>query len=460
MKKSIYIYFIIIVFLPGIAHSAELSLFPDTYKQYTYREGDLLIASNTESEDDKDGFPGSSDLSWDVLGKKGKHFHPSLTLTAVYTDNAYLSSTDEESDFSVYLSPEIWITFPRVWKRPQDIRSTSSRPPGGMALSRSSPAITRRYQAHLMYRADIPIVSENSPSGDTVRQKFGGGISYKANRFMLDVVDRYMIAYEERGTGVSTEPSDVDDYNSNYLQTILTFDTRHRIRLRFDYSNYWIDYDDDRNSFRERTDNSYSTYVYYKLRPKTAAFVQYTFIDVQYDKNSLRDSDEHNFFGGVQWDVTAKTKGLFKAGYGIKEFENTDEEDTNFILETQVHYKFTPKTSLRVSAFRKTNETDLRGTTYIVSNGIEGEYQQMLTSKITGLARLSYVNDDYKDEFPFLGVLQTREDDTVQASLGLQHQFRRWLQGSVGYVYTERDSNIDYFDYTSNTVFLRVTGSM
>jgi hypothetical protein len=276
----------------------------------------------------------------------------------------------------------------------------------------------------------------------------------------LDAIDRFLISYEDRGTGISTAPSDVDEYKSNFFNTILSYDTRNRFRLLFDYSNYRIDYDDDRNAFRERTDNSYSAYVFYKLRPKTALFVQYNFIDIHYDDNRSLDSYEHNLVGGVQWDVTAKTKGLFKAGYGIKEFKNTGEDDSNFLLETQVHYKFTPKTSFRFLAFSKTSETDVVVASHIVSSGIEGEYQQMLTARITGLARLSYVNDEYSDNFTFGGQTGQRDDNTTQASIGLQYRLRRWLQGSLGYVYERRDSNFDFFDYTSNSIFLRITGSI
>jgi hypothetical protein len=476
MKKIYTIFFIVFFFNPQAASPFELSLLYNEYEKYNYlniQKAEVstilaeakLIALAEESKKASDlssdgGSPEPSGLSWDILGKKGKRIHASLSLTGVYTDNAYNSSVDEESDLSLYLSPEIWITFPRVRTKPQDIRSTSSRSPGGMALSRSSPVIERRYQAHLIYRADIPVYSVNSPSDDTISHRFGGGITYKGNRFQLDVIDRFLISYEDRGTGISTAPSDVDEYKSNFFNTILSYDTRNRFRLRFDYSNYRIDYDDDRNAFRERTDNSYSAYVFYKLRPRTALFVQYNFIDIQYDDNRSLDSYEHNLFGGVQWDVTAKTKGLLKAGYGIKEFKNTGEDDSNFLLETQVHYKFTPKTSFRFLAFSKTSETDVVQASHIISSGIEGEYQQMLTARITGLARLSYVNDEYSDDFTFGGQPGQRDDNTTQASIGLQYRMRRWLQGSLGYIYERRDSNFDYFDYTSNSIFLRITGSI
>jgi hypothetical protein len=394
----------------------------------------------------------------DIFGRAG-YLHAALSLTGVYTDNAYNTSSDKVSDFSTYLSPEIWLSLPRVKQKPLGIGDTSTRTPSGFIVSRVRPDTLRRYQAHMHYLADIPIISDNSPSGDTVTHKATAGLVYNGNKISADIADQFLRSYEARGTGVPTRPNQVDRFINNIFNTIVFFDTGNRFRLRLDYTNFFLDYDDRRNDFRDRMDNSFSGYLFYKLKPKTSLFGQYTFIDIDYDHNNELDSQEHHFLGGLEWDITAKSKGRIKAGYGIKDFESSGDSVNTFIVEAQVRHRFTPKTHLTLTAYRKTDETNISTTSYILTNGVRLDYLQILTSKITGLINLSYVNDKYKDDLIINGTRIRLEDDVYQAGVGLQYVFNRWLKSDVGYVYNRRDSSYSPFSYTSNTVFLRVTGS-
>jgi hypothetical protein len=394
----------------------------------------------------------------DIFGRAG-YLHSALSLTGVYTDNAYNTATDRVSDFSTILSPEIWLSLPRVKQKPLGIGDTSTRTPSGFIVSRVRPDMLRRYQTHLHYLADIPVTSDNAPSGDTVTHKATGSLVYSGNKISADLVDQFLRSYEARGTGVPTRPNQVDRFINNIFNTIISFDTGNRFRFRVDYTNFFLDYDDDRNDFRNRVDNSFSGYLFYKVKPKTSLFAQYTFIDIEYEQNSRLNSQEHHFLGGLEWDVTAKSKGRVKAGYGIKDFGSTGERVNNFIVETQIRHRFTPKTNLTLTAYRKTDETNISTTSYILTNGVRLDYLQMLTSKITGLITLMYVNDKYKDDLIVDGTGISLEDDVYQAGAGLQYVFNRWLKSDIGYVYNRRDSSYSPFSYTSNTVFLRVTGS-
>ncbi|UCG77249.1 MAG: outer membrane beta-barrel protein [Nitrospirota bacterium] len=459
MKRSIYSFLILVLLLPAEALSSDTSDFMQ--QNEPSRMSRILLAVNDIDGGDKtdDSIEDKEELPWELLGNRGRHLHLALSLTAVYTDNALNSSSNEQSDLSVYASPELWVTSPRSREKPDDIRSASSKVPGGLNLGRSSPAMNRKYQAHLMYKADIPVLSDNSPSDDKTSYRMGGGIIYKGNRFVLDVVDRYMVAFEERGTGASAS-SDAGEHDSNLFHAIFTYNTRSRFRVRLDYSHFYLDYSDSQNSFRERSDNAYSLFIFYKVRPRTAVFAEYDLIDVSYDSDPTHDSTEHHIMGGVQWDVTAKTTGIAKAGYGTKNFSNVNVDAGNLILEAQIHHKFTPKTSLLFSAFGKTNESDLQQAYYVVSYGAEAEYQQMLTARITGLARLSLISDGYEEAITFMSQTGKRSDNTTEAALGVQYVFKRWLEASAGYSLTIRESNFNYFDYVANTLFVRITGKI
>jgi hypothetical protein len=80
-----------------------------------------------------------------------------------------------------------------------------------------------------------------------------------------------------------------------------------------------------------------SGYIFFKFLPKTAFFTEYEFLDVKYEKDTAFNSREHHYFGGIQWDITAKSKGSIKAGYGMKDFIDSDiKTSKDFVLEARL----------------------------------------------------------------------------------------------------------------------------
>jgi hypothetical protein len=396
-------------------------------------------------------------ITADIFGKRNSYLHPFLSITGYYTDNVFNTSEKKQSDFVTILSPGIWLTVPHIREKLVSL-DTSSISPGGFSLSRYPDNYFRRYQAYLFYGADIELFSEYS-SENVVSHKFEGLFQYNfRGGLTIDLVDQFLVSHDIRGTGISTE---LDKFNTNLFNVILTYDVSRKFRFRIDYANFLVNYDASTNDFRDRIDNAFSGYVFYKFRPKTSIFLEYEFIDINYDEDVLSNGKEHHYFGGLQWDITAKTKGSVKAGYGVKDFNSSIIEDSkDFILEAQIDYKLSPKTSLKVSASRKTNETNISTTDFILSNSIEVGYVHRLTGKITGSANLSYTKDTYKDELTFGGETKERKDNYFTGGLAFQYIFREWLGTSLGYVYTKRDSNFADFNYNSNIVFFRITASL
>ena len=115
---------------------------------------------------------------------------------------------------------------------------------------------------------------------------------------------------------------------------------------------------------------------------------------------------------------------------------------------------------MKIKASRKTNETNISTTDFILSNNIEVEYLQRLTGKITGDVNFSYTNDSYKGNLTFGGETKERIDDTFRGAFALRYKFKEWLNLDTGYIYTKRDSNFSDFDYTTNIIFIRITGSL
>ena len=393
-----------------------------------------------------------------VFGRQSRSIHPFLSITEYYTDNAFSSNKDKKGEFITVLSPGIWLTVPVELEKMSTV-DTSTLSPGGLNLSRYPPDAFKRYQAYLSYVANIELHSRDSAGLNFIGHKAEGLLQYNfRGGLSLELLDQFEFSHDDFGTGISSR--ELDKYKTNLLSFIATYRLSERFKLRAGYANYIVRYDDASFDFRNRDDNAFSGYIFYKFKPKTSLFVQYDFIDIQYNKDTVSNSKEHHYLGGIQWDMTAKSSGTIKAGYGFKDFTKSGVNDSkDFIMELQLSHRFTPKTSMTLAASRTTNETNISTTNYIISTAISVGYVQMLTSKLTADIQLAYTNDIYRQDLTYEDRTDQLNDKYYTASFSLRHKVKRWLDTSVGYLLSRRDSNFSEFDYTANSIFLRATGS-
>ena len=212
-------------------------------------------------------------------------------------------------------------------------------------------------------------------------------------------------------------------------------------------------YKEDINGYRDRMDNSIALYAFYKFWAKTSLFVQYAYAGIDYDERTITDSTENAVYAGVTWEVTAKTRGTFKLGYMDKDFESAGVEDQDgFSFELQTQHNLTAKRSVQVNAFRKFNESDFIFASSYYATGINVGIRQKFREKWSGTFVASYEQDDYN------GI--NRTDDYFSIGPALRYEPRKWLIFDLAYYWNMRDSNLTFYDYTSNEIFLRATISM
>jgi hypothetical protein len=274
----------------------------------------------------------------------------------------------------------------------------------------------------------------------------------------LDAMDQYHINHEPNDNGIERR---IDKYTDNLFDFLAVYETPERFRFRFDYSNYDLYYAGSINDYRNRNDNSFSFYVFYRLKPKTSVFVEYDFADIEYVTNTDSDSTEDRYFAGFDWNVTAKTKGRVKLGYMQKNFKssNVNNQD-DFSLEIQAEHNFTPKRALKLIAFRRFNESSFIDSPSSLSTGGSISWLQRFTDKWSATLEFSYSRDEYNGPITIFGVTDERHDDIFSVAPALRYKPRDWLIVDLAYIYASRDSNFDIFDYVKNSVFLRVNISM
>lgn len=395
--------------------------------------------------------------SWSVLGGEGRLVHGAISLTGVYTDNAFNTARDRVSDFTLFLTPEIWLNIPRSGEK-TNLRGLSLRTAGGSLYSTPFAEQSLRLSAFLHYTTDIPLSSKKSPYSSKFAHKISGALAYRGNNFILKLGNQYELDMHEREAGLVLRPGDSYRYNANRFAAGLVYDGFSRLRFELEYSHFMLRYRSSPTNFRNRTDNALLAAVHYKFRPKTSIFLEYSFWDIAYRSSSPLDSKEHYLLAGLQWDMTSKSKGLLKAGYGSKRFSKLSGRYNNLFLEAQLEHRLTPRSALALNIFYRPNETNLPGTKFASSKGIELRYRYLLTVRTTLSAYLSYSRDTYRGSLPPAAFDRDISSSVYQAGVDLLYEFRRWLKANAGYAYTRKRSTEKELEFYSNTFFFRITG--
>ena len=417
----------------------------------------FLISPFLVYADEEDKLTEKGKISGDIFGKKGGYFHAFLSVAEQYSDNIYYTRYDKESDYITVISPGIWLALPGTKEKLSEINTLSTMP-GGLVLGGYNYQSYRRYQSYLSYSPEFEIYSENSDE-NTDSHKVEGLFQYNfRGGLSIGLAEKFLRSHDPWGTGISTE---LDKYKTNLFSAMLSYDVSEKFKFRMDYANFNVDYDESRNRARDREDNGFSGYIFFKFKPKTSFFTEYEFTKVNYDTGALYDSKEHRYFAGLQWDITAKSKGSIKAGLGIKDFYDPGIKNSEeFIFEIQVNHQLTSKTSLNLSAYRRTTETTITTTDYMITNSFSASYLQRFTSFISGYLNMDYTYERYEGDLTFGYETKERKDELYGIAPGLRFRLLRWLTADIEYSYNKRDTNFGYFAYTNNTVLIRFTGSM
>jgi hypothetical protein len=340
---------------------------------------------------------------------------------------------------------------------------TSSGTPGGLAVSPFYPETERKYQGYLLYSPQYEMYSNDSDNNMLTHRADMYYRYNSRNQFSFRTLDQFKRSHDSTSSRIFT----IDDqFKTNLFHTLATFDPTKKFQLRLDYSNFYLNYDSDDNSQADRMDNSWAAYGYFDVSAKTSIFANYDFSDISYDVNDL-DSHENRFFGGIRWDITQKTGGQIKGGYGEKTYEQSALSSANtWMAEIQVDHTLTSRTRVILNAYRRYDEPlgeivdkdDLQEnfTTYILTHLIGLSVNYDFTTKLHFNLDTTLFYDEYKDE-KRLSTREERQDKEFAISPAIKFDFMKWLTFDLAYTYTNRDSNYSEFDAEDHTVYLRAS---
>jgi hypothetical protein len=394
--------------------------------------------------------------STDLFGGRTGYIHPFLSVSGFYTSNLFRTAGNEQSERYAVISPGFWLALPARKQRVAEI-GTLNTAPGGLSLSRLTTARERRVQGYALYQANI-VKYDRFAEEDRSDHRGQAMLKFSSRAgSSLEIADLYERNSDPYGTGGKAEPT-LDTFDANLFNMILVSRLATKLLLRVDYGHYTLNYADASNTYRDRSDDSYSGYLFFQATPKTALFVQGEHVAVDYDEESSFDTRHNNFYLGMQMQTSANTRGRVKVGYGVQDYGPVDTDA--FLAEAQLDYFFTPKTTVYLQGTRRILETDQIGARSILSHRVLLGYRQRMTARWSGDAALFFNRSEY-DGTVRIGnrIASDYYHDEFGGRVTLGFSPLAWLNLSLGYEYRERDSNFDSEDFRNSTVSLRAAAA-
>ncbi len=392
--------------------------------------------------------PASGEVSSEVFGKESGRIHPFLIVQGRWTDNLFTTKTNKKKEFITTIAPGVWIAIPgnRTKLLSIDTRATS---PGGLQLSRIEPEKSRRYQGYLLYSPEFELYTKHSKHNH-VNHKAEGMLQWNlSSGLSFDLIDVYRQREDIAGNNIYDT---LYRYSSNLLDLIATYQPSEKFIFRLSYSNYYLDYDEAINSFRDRIDNTFDVYGFYKIKPKTSLFLQYSRSYIDFDKNYILDSIENKYYAGINWAMTGKSRGRLKIGFIDKEFDhNSSEDQDGFSFELQTIHNLSAKRALQVNAFRNFNESDFISATSFYATGVDLGILQRFSKKWTGAFNVSFEKDSYNGS--------DREDDFLRLGPAVRYKPKDWLFFDLAFYWTNCESNMDEYSYRVHELIGSITFS-
>ncbi len=387
-----------------------------------------------------------------VFGTKGGYVHPFMSVTLRTSDNINNTNDHEQSDWTAIYTPGIWLAAPARREIFLDL-DTYNTSPGGRYHQIDNLESFTRYQAYALYAADIEDFHNHSER-DTTKQSAEAYFQYNLRGGLsASIYDKYSDTEDPMAVGYATNGTVVDEYVTNLLGVIVEYDLGERFRVRADYNNFYLDYDEAISRGKNRTDNSYSLYLYYDYSPKTSFFSEYEYVDVSYDVNKTQDSTQNYGYLGIEWKPTEKVTLKAKAGLISRDSDNPEADRvTDPVVELTYEHKFTEKTNMKLFAARKLNESTISTSAYSKDTIVNLHLNKVITEKVEAVLFLDYTRNDFRGN-----IGADRTDDVYTVAPKIRYVFKDWLQSEAGYEYIKRTSDIKTAEFETNTFFVRVS---
>lgn len=226
-----------------------------------------------------------------------------------------------------------------------------------------------------------------------------------------------------------------------------------QVIVDYNYADY--EYTNNNQSFRNLTQDKITTTFFYRISPKTRLLFLASATKYNYDDQTLESGITYNqtslrqlYTTGIEWNTSAQTTGIFRIGYQNKTFDDNRFNDIsglsynlNLIWKPTIYSRITFGTKRETSESAQLNEGAFISTSYSFK----------ASHKLTHQTEVSVQFDQNNDDI----VSNTnRVDKRNSIKVASTYSIKKWLNLSLNYKYQEKSSNINQYNYDSNTIGL------
>lgn len=356
-------------------------------------------------------------------------FNPVIGVSGELTDNFYRSQNNTKSVYTFKVSPGIHI---------------------GYETDKSKAEVT--YNLHIvMYQAQDDDV--NADDDNYIGHDFLFEGHYKpSEKLQIGLSDDFIYTRESAYADRFSEAEARDLYWRNRIKPEVTYNLFEKGSVTLAYRNEVLRYTDIQD-FRFGKEDSIEhrgiLVLTYNLSPRSYLDLENQIWHRDYDGESVSDYDAYQVQLIYRHELTSMLKAHIGMGYQWRVFEVATLDDWDDWMMTGGLSGEFAKTKVFAEIERNINDFatgDGYLTAWRFNFAGEREWGHLIT-QLSGW----YQKADYYE--------QEREDDSYNISAGVGYKFLDdQLTVMFNYAYTNRESNIDGFDYSENQFFLTIRG--
>jgi len=179
-------------------------------------------------------------------------------------------------------------------------------------------------------------------------------------------------------------------------------------------------------------------------------------------EGSARDSRSNEIYVGARWTPETRLSGNLRIGYQNTNYEGIEDVDT-LVTDTALSYRLTEVTTVQLKVIRRLNDsTNVEndpGDNYTSTN-YEGKLLYSYSEPLKLSFRLRYQEKKFEVTEGVEDMTETQKDDIYNTRIGLEYIFNQWMDFSLSYQYSQKNSDDETREYSENSGFFGVRLSL